>query len=291
NLTALFGYKSSKYWKVTNPDDLTPLNGKNTRGRLGFIGTYITDLISFAFVANGMLDSFVTSTTPTVKDKVFSTQDIAVQFGIAKSFLERKNFRIGGTGKAIYRGNVSGTLDLAQLETQGVKPVGNPFANEGLAFAMDLGTQYTWFEDESEISVGLAALDLATPFGIQAKVFGDGNVRRPDILPARIDFGIGLKVPDVYKGLTIRTNIDVIKSVKERENSFQDMLHMGVEFKFPQFLSIRAGLNQLYWTAGIGVTYWVLDASFATYAENTSIFDGARTPSNRRYVFQFGFYF
>ena len=69
------------------------------------------------------------------------------------------------------------------------------------------------------------------------------------------------------------------------------MIHMGIELKFPQFLSLRAGLNQLYWTAGIGVSYWVLDASFATYVENTSIYEGARTPSNRRYVFQVGFYF
>lgn len=290
NLTAFFGYNSDKYWKITDTNDLTQLKGKNTRGRVGFLGTYITDLISFAVIANGMLDSFV-NTVPTTKDTVFSTADVAVQFGIAKSFFEKKNFRIGGTGKAIYRGNRSGIFDTDQLQSQSIKPVGNLYANEGLAFSMDLGTQYTWFIDESEFSIGLAALDLSTPFGIQPKIFGDGNTGRPEILPARINFGFGYKVPNLYKGLTLRTNLDIIKSAAKKESSFQDMIHMGIELKFPQFLSLRAGLNQLYWTAGIGVSYWVLDASFATYVENTSIYEGDRTPSNRRYVFQVGFYF
>ncbi len=291
NLTALFGTTSDKYWKITDPAKLAALNGQNTRARIGFLAAYVSDFISFAFITNGVMDDAINTSTGTPKDTVFSAVDIAFQSSIAKSFFEDKRFRIGATGKAVYRGNRFGTLSFAQLSSEGIKPYQNKFASEGLAFSMDLGTQYTVHYSESELSFGLAALDLCTPFGIQTKFLNDGNPTRPQILPARVDVGIGYKVPDIFYGITLRTNLDIIKSATKMESSFKDMLHMGVEFKFPQFLSLRAGLNQLYWTAGVGVTYWILDASFATYSENTGIYDQARTPADRRYVFQFGFYF
>ena len=293
NLTAFFGHKSDKYWKLSDPNELAAMNGKNTRARLGFLATYIDDLISFAFITNNMLDSAVNTVTAPM-DTIYSSSDIALQFGIAKGFFDKKQLRLGGTGKVIYRGNMAGTFSFAQLQTTSVRPVGNADANDGLGFSMDLGAQYTWYVNESEFSVGLAALDLCTPFGIQPTpkgVFGDGNKGRPEILPARIDVGLGYKIPDIFRGMTLITNLDIIKSPTMSESSFEDMLHFGIEFKFPQFLSLRAGLNQLYWTAGIGIKYWILDASFATYVENTTIYNGVRTPSDRRYAFQFGFYF
>jgi len=293
NLTAFFGHTSDKYWRLSDQKELAAMNGKNTRARLGFLATYIDDLISFAFISNNMLDSAVNTTTQPM-DTIFSSSDIALQFGLAKGFFDKKQFRLGGTGKVIYRGSMAGTFSFSQLQTTSVRPVGNADANDGLAFSLDLGSQYTWNVGESEFSLGLAALDLCSPFGIQPTpkgLFGDGNLDRPEILPARIDFGLGYKVPNIFKGITLITNLDIIKAVTKSESSFKDMLHFGVEFKFPQFLSLRAGINQLYWTAGIGIKYWILDASFATYVENTTIYNAIRTPSDRRYAFQFGFYF
>ncbi|MCX6113331.1 MAG: hypothetical protein NTY22_08665, partial [Proteobacteria bacterium] len=184
NLTAFFGHTSDKYWKISDAKELAALNGKNTRARLGFLATYINDLFSFAFISNSLFDSAVNTTT-TPLDTVYTSTDIAFQFGIARSFFEKKQFRLGGTGKVIYRGNMYGTFNFTQLQNMTVKPVDNPNANDGLAFSLDIGSQYTWNVGESEFSLGLAGLDLCTPFGIQPTpkgLLGDGNTGRPQIL-------------------------------------------------------------------------------------------------------------
>jgi hypothetical protein len=174
NLTALFGHADNTRWKITDPTELAALNGLNTRARIGFVGAYINDLMSFAFITNGELDTaYDTSALPTAN--VFSAADIAVQFGMAKGFFDKKKFRIGGTGKLVYRGNKYGNYNFTQLSTESIKPFQNPYANEGMAFAVDLGMQYTWQVNESELSMGLTGLDLCMPFSIQPKIFGDGN--------------------------------------------------------------------------------------------------------------------
>ncbi|HOW16480.1 MAG TPA: hypothetical protein PK443_02080, partial [bacterium] len=151
--------------------------------------------------------------------------------------------------------------------------------------------QYSWYFKQYELSVALSALDLATPYGIKTKFLGSTTGDRPPIMPARVVAGAGFLVPNVFSNFKLRTNLDIVKSLTRNETSILDWIHWGVELKFPMYLAIRGGFNQGYWTAGLSVTYWWLEASFATYAENTAIYDKdlGRMQSNRRYLFQFSF--
>ncbi len=95
-------------------------------------------------------------------------------------------------------------------------------------------------------------------------------------------------MPNLFKSkYGLRTNLDIVKAIMYTESSVMDMLRLGLEFAFPKFLVLRAGLFQTYWTLGLSLKYWLGHIDFATYTENVDVYEGASRPCDRRYVFQF----
>ncbi len=287
NMTALFGY--TNHWHANDAADIEKLRDQNTRAKLAFLAMYMQKNFAVALVSSGAMDmAYDGETVPNVH--TFAVGDIDLQMSASRGFLENERLRIGATAKILYRTARTGYLSYNDLATIGVKPSG-PYTDEGLAFSFDVGSQYSWYFKQYELSVALSALDLATPYGIKTKFLGSTTGDRPPIMPARVVAGAGFLVPNVFSNFKLRTNLDIVKSLTRNETSILDWIHWGVELKFPMYLAIRGGFNQGYWTAGLSVTYWWLEASFATYAENTAIYDKdlGRMQSNRRYLFQFSF--
>jgi len=288
NMTAMFGYGND--WHAMNQADIEALRNQDTRTKAGFLAAYIRQNFAFAMISTGALDmAYDDQTVPNVHS--FVVGDVDMQMSVAKGFMENDKLKIGGTAKILYRTARTGFFTYDELATNGVKLSG-PRADEGIAFSFDVGTQYTWFQEGYDVSVGLSALDLATPYGITTKFLGSTTEQRPPIMPARIAAGTGVKIHNIFSNVQMSTNLDIVKSLTESETSVLDLIHGGVEFKLPMYLAMSAGINQGYWTTGMSVTYWVFQASFATYAENTAIYDKSlgRMKSNRRYLFQFSFY-
>jgi hypothetical protein len=77
--------------------------------------------------------------------------------------------------------------------------------------------------------------------------------------------------------------IDVTRQYEE-DDDLGKRLHMGVELQTPFFVSVRAGLNQGYVTAGATVDFRFVRLDFATYTEEVGAFAGQR--EDQRYVFQ-----
>ncbi len=287
NMTALFGY--SDHWKTHDPADVEKLRGQNTRAKLAFLAAYLQKGFAFAMASSGAMDmAYDSQTVPNVH--TFGVGDVDIQMSAATGFFEDERLKVGGTAKILYRTARTGYLTYDDLATIGVKPSG-PYTDEGIAFSFDVGSQYSWKLTGYDLSVGLSALDLATPYGIKTKFLGSATGERPPIANARLVAGAGLRVHNIFSGIQMGTNLDIIKSLTRSETSVLDWMHWGVEFKFPMYLSVRGGLNQGYWTAGLSVNYWLFEAGFATYAENTAIYDKSlgRMKSNRRYLFQFTF--
>jgi hypothetical protein len=159
--------------------------------------------------------------------------------------------------------------------------------------SFDVGIQYSWFKKSYDINIGGSALDLTTPFGVDPRIAKGRNNDRPPILPARIDVGAGIKIHNIGAGIAWRTNLDIIKSITKTEASALDLLHFGTELQFPRLIFLRAGMYQAYWTAGIGIKYYILEYDFATYATDTALYynTNGRRQSDRRYNFQFSFMF
>ena len=59
-------------------------------------------------------------------------------------------------------------------------------------------------------------------------------------------------------------------------------MHFGLELNFSDFMFLRAGLNQRYWTAGIEIATEHCQVQFASYGEDVGT---AATPQeDRRWV-------
>lgn len=289
NMTALFGY--TDHWKTHDPADVEKLRDQNTRAKLGFLAAYLEKNFAFAMLSTGAMDmAYDSQTVPNVH--TFGVGDVDIQMSAGTGFFDDERLKVGGTAKILYRTARTGYLSYDDLAAIGVKPSG-PYTDEGIAFSFDVGTQYSWSLTGYEVSVALSALDLATPFGIKTTFLGSETGERPPIMPARLVAGTGLKVNNIFSNIQMTTNLDIIKSLTRSETSIMDWIHWGLEFKFPMYLAIRGGINQGYWTAGLSVNYWLFEAGFATYAENTAIYDKSlgRMKSNRRFLFQFTFEF
>ena len=289
NITSFFGYNNK--WVITDPADAEALRGKDIRTRVSFLTAYVTNAYAIAFIAKGTMDNAYDNTAIPNAD-IFSAADLAIQLTYGKGFLN-DHLRFGGTGKLAYRSGRFGNLTMTQLETEGIKPIGTWLVQEGFALSFDVGMQYTLPHDTYDFNIGASALDLTTPFGLDPRLSKSSDNGRPPTLPARVDIGIGLKAKNIGAGIAWRNNLDIIKSITKKESSVMDILHFGTELQFPRLLYIRAGMSQMYWTAGLGIKYYILECDFATYAANTATYynTNGRRESDRRYNFQFSFQF
>ena len=77
--------------------------------------------------------------------------------------------------------------------------------------------------------------------------------------------------------------IDLTGGIEEDED-IAKRINIGAELRFLKFLSVRAGLNQGYVSAGATLDLWVLKFDFATYSEEIGAYAGQR--EDRRYVGQ-----
>lgn len=282
--------------KVYETSRLKNKSGVTTRNSVGIFASYVTEQ-NFAYtIVSSMLYDLKYSEFADVNDlkvDTFSTIDTVMQISYAKSFLEKDKFRVGASAKTVYRVGKFRTLDKDELGDTGIFPTtgsttepGINYVNEGVAFLVDLGTQYSWFIDDTTVSFGISALDIGTPFAINPGLLGGSG--RPPTIPARVQTGFGINFDKLFNSnYSVRTNFDVVKAVSYSESSVMDMLRLGIEFNFPMFLSLRAGLFQTYWTAGFSLRYWIGHVDFATYTENTDVYTSGTRPSDRRYVFQF----
>jgi hypothetical protein len=280
-VTAYFG--TDPGGRIQTEDEFNAFRGKNSHANSSLAVTYIRDEFAYAFIIGGTIDGEYSNTdNPTVD--LFSSIDTLAQISYGRGFLENNKFRVGATAKIAFRMGNFDTVNYDVLHERPIIPL-NSSSISGLALAVDIGSQYTWILNKSDISFGFAALDLTTPYLIPIIPNESGN--RPPITPARITTGIGWKIKNIVSGLSLNTNFDICKTLMKSESSVMDMIHIGTELRFPQFLKVRAGFNQMYWTFGMGFEYWLLHVDFTTYAENMDIYEDARKSSNRRYVFQF----
>jgi len=277
--------------KSSLDETYTNKSGEAERNSISFLATYITSK-NFAFT---ILSSMIydlkyndfTNNNDILVD-TFSSLDTTAQVSYSKAFLENDKFRVGASAKTVYRVGKFKEFNHNDLVNIGIFPStgGKDHVKEGVAILFDLGTQYTWYSDYYNVSYGISVLDLGTPFWINPKLFESSNGAPK--LPTKVQTGFGFHVPSLFKSkYSLRTNIDLLKAVNYNEANFTDMLRTGIEFNFPKFLSIRAGLFQNYYTLGFSLKYWVGHIDFATYTENVDIYEGNTRPATRRYVFQF----
>ena len=94
-------------------------------------------------------------------------------------------------------------------------------------------------------------------------VIGLGGTWTPDV---------GSLAPVVQPSLTADFQIPIMDQYTQP--SFWTWTHLGGEVRFLQFLTVRAGLNQGYFTFGLGVKMLVVDFNLAVYTDELGRYSG-----------------
>lgn len=144
----------------------------------------------------------------------------------------------------------------------------------GSGFALDVGAIYRLpFVPVLDTDIGLAIQNIPEMDMGDAK---DVNTQ--------VNFGIAVgKSLAKFKLVGALDYVDVTREYEE-DDDLGKRLHMGVELQTPLFISVRAGLNQGYLTAGATADFRFVRLDFATYTEEVGAFAGQR--EDQRYIFQ-----
>lgn len=97
--------------------------------------------------------------------------------------------------------------------------------------------------------------------------------------------GVGMAVhPDIWK---IKNSVALDFRDLNQERDFLSKVHFGVESQLPWILALRLGMSQGYFTAGLGLDFWIMTIDAAYYNEEIGVF--TREDNNARYAINISF--
>lgn len=207
--------------------------------------------------------------------------DIVVDYGIlagAGAKLPFFDLRVGAALKLLHRESLEQVYTAADIADDDFEDRIEDDLKSGSGVSLDVGVLYTlpYFKDVVKTDVALAVQN------IPKMDFGDAR-------DAKTQANIGVAVEKQFAKFSLIGAMDyrdLTQSIGE-ESDFPKRLHMGVEFRLPTILSVRAGLNQGYGTMGATLDLWFFKLDLATYAEEVGAYAGQR--EDRRYAGQLSF--
>lgn len=178
--------------------------------------------------------------------------------------------RLGATGKFVRRELLDQSYTANDLVQQDGVDLDRDL-RDGSGFGVDAG------------AILVLPLPLSPAVGATVQNIGDLDLGDAGTLPQQINVGVALRPPTPFGALTLAADmVDVTKELGT-DNDTAKRLHAGAELKLP-ILSLRAGLNQGYFTAGTTIDLRVLKLAYAYSIEEIGAFAGQ--DPDRRHVAQ-----
>lgn len=265
-----------------NIDQVTDILGKNI-GKHQHIRTALFPNIVFKNIAFGVLAQGTVDAE--IRNRVFPTvtTDLKVDIGGlvsgAYGFLDKK-LQVGVTAKFVERRRSSEDFTVSDIASETFDPLtklqddleNNPRSD----FAFDIGLKINPPLSILNPSIAIVAANITDlDFGAPGK---------PDKIPQQYNIGLAIN-PDLWiLSSTIALEVDDITKETKGEDDIYKRVHLGAELRFPAVLTIRGGINQGYYTAGISLNFWILRLEAATYSEEIGLFAGQK--GDRRYLGQ-----
>lgn len=205
-------------------------------------------------LANATVDARIRDRANPVAD-VVGVGDAGGQLSFAYGF-NGGAVQIGGTARIVHRWSVDREYTPRDFLDDNFS-----FDNEartGTGFGGDLGAIVN-LPYRFAPSIGLVVKDVGSP------KIGDALKNRQDVR-----FGVACRQP--FAAGTLRLAADV-RRIGHNED-FGKKIHLGAEFAFPKYVSLRTGLYQGYWSAGATLDLWIARIAYATYAAEVGAFPG-----------------
>ncbi|MBK9294610.1 MAG: hypothetical protein IPM57_09215 [Oligoflexia bacterium] len=271
-VTAFLNPQAMHDLALRNPD-------KPMHMKLQILPAFVTTNFGFGLLANYTSTAEYTTNTGLVQ--LDYKNDIGLVLGYCFRLLEGR-LKIGISGKILNR------VEVSQTVTAGSTGLTlNNIAREGTGIGWDLGVIMTapwaWLP-----TLAIVAHDVGnTKFSMgNGYFYPTGN--KPNDQYQSVDVGISV-FP--YDGKTTRTSFTVEWRDAQNPES-QDIyrrIHTGLEVNFSDFIYLRAGMNQRYYTAGLEMSFDRQQLQLATYGEEIGTYPSYR--EDRRFIFMYGFRF
>lgn len=227
---------------------------------------------------------------------VTAYQDTTLAFGYGKANKSKK-FAWGFLGKAIYRANMERSLLAIDLAGDSNVIRDGDF-KEGKTVDADVGVMWSPFVNRERgvfkkvKPTFSAVVRNIADYGFKSNynIYNDKS-KEPEKLQRRIDIGSKWELP-AFSVFQPRVMIDV-RDILHEYWSFEKGLHMGAELKYNVgrglYGSLQGGLNQMYWTAGVGIQSYFFKVELTSYAEEFGTSSAKK--SDRVYLAQINFNF
>jgi len=267
-----------------NKDKIKAIMGKN-------IGVGVTGPLMGGYVGNGWGFMIADAVDASIKVSKHAVPNLSIKGngvtelkgGYAHSFriLKRNDLKVGAALKIFGRGDIDATYSLLDIESA------SDDIKDQIGFGGGLGLDIGVLYDLPILKGSRVAFtidDFMTGYQ-KKKLDSDGNMVDDGIKRVEMMFNIGsyfnltylLKkvVPDYPKFVGVKGLFD-IKGLfdTERNPNLGTKLHIGLEVDLWKKIYFRGGVNQGYFTGGIGFDIWVARLDYAYYQREAGLFPG-----------------
>lgn len=221
-----------------------------------------------------------------IEPNVFSDIGPAVSF--ARRFLKDDRLAVGITGRYTYRIATKQTFSTTDyIKGNSFKSV-KDVAGQGNKIDFDLGMRHNiaWSPKKWKLQSAFAINNLIGSDYKSGPELIKGATDIPVKIPRTFNAGMAASKDGAF-GFSGATFAFEVQDVGNNANgSLFRLLHLGGELHVKKTLFLRAGLNQGYLGAGIGLDFPVLKIDVSTYGEEMSLNAGGM--EDRRYALRFG---
>ena len=278
---------------ISSPNPLTALvntAGKNLHARVQLIFpayySAATEGSKFAF-GIGLITGFQLNSIiqQSYQASVLGLADVGPAITLGRKFLDDDALSVGITGHYMYRVSTDPNYSLLDY-FRGITPSINSLGGSGSLIDFDIGGTYQVTEwGDFKIGVAAAMQNLLGGTYIKNSLLPGNGM--PLAQPRSIGLGVSAVRPDWSYFTNTTFAFEITDLMNNARGSLFRMIHLGGETHWKSF-AFRLGLNQGYWTAGIGFDVHYLNLDLTTYGEELGLNSG--TQEDRRYALNLGFH-
>lgn len=255
---------------LTNVADKT---GTNLHGRIQttFPGIYLPfTKWSFGF-AMIMSTQFDVTLRKSFSINPQALTDVGPAFTVGRKLLEDDRLSVGLTTHLTYRISSRESYSFVDL-LQGSSLSPSQSGGEGTHLDFDIGGTYRlpWEWKEFQFTVGAAINNILDGKykNISFRPIDIGSLPRQQ--PRTYGFGASAERQSLWIFDDFIAALEFTDIGNNPNGSLFRTVHLGSEVRWTRF-RFRAGINQGYWAAGLGINLWILEIDAASYGEEMSL--------------------
>jgi hypothetical protein len=253
-------------------DNLRKLYGKKVWTSVGAKTAVKVSNVAVAGFVNAEAGIAVSNPANTTMDlNYFFDYGVAIGTGFN---LVPEFFKLGVTARRTDRTGTSLPIGASTLATLDPDQLESQLKSRGIGYGVDFGALFTL---PSPLAPSISVVYRNAGVTRFSHVSGAGA---PPSIPSELVLGAAFEIKSGL--IDIRPAFDY-RFADRTDVALGKKIHLGVEVDMP-FLDLRAGLNQGYYTAGVGLDLALMRVDLATYGVELGAYPGQH--EDRRYVLQ-----